>query len=91
MRHPASILKWALAGCAFTASVAIAVGTAVIKAGNVQKRREMQQVLHEIDALEATFDFEAMAWREVARPELLADRWERLESAWSAQRDSGRE
>lgn len=79
MRNPAGILKWLLAALAFSAAVVIAVGTALIKSQNVQKRRAMQVLVHEIDALESTFDFEKMAWRRTARPELLADRWERLE------------
>lgn len=71
-------LRWFLTAFAFAMAVGLAIGTAAIKAKNVRLRRVLQQREQEVEALEATLEFEAAEWRRAVEPRRLVEHWQRL-------------
>ncbi len=76
----AMAVKWLFAGVAFAAAAGIAIGTAAIKADNVNRRRELELLHQEVMALEVTFEREKAAWRRAVEPRRLARMWARLDA-----------
>ncbi len=74
-------MKWALAGICFGALVALAVGTAAIRADNVRTRARLHTNWQRLFDCRVAHQNEVLLWHEVARPRLLVAYWLALEEA----------
>ena len=64
-------MKWILCGLTFALAVALAVGTAAIRAGNVQLRREIERDVRRIEARHVMVRHLAVMAVEQVTPERL--------------------
>ena len=74
-------MKWALAGICFALLVALAIGTAAIRAENVQRRKALQVTWQRFFDYRIAYEYEVVLWHEAARPRRLVAYWLALEEA----------
>ncbi|MHC5062536.1 MAG: hypothetical protein ACYTG5_01020 [Planctomycetota bacterium] len=74
-------MKWALAGICFALLVALAIGTAAIRAENVLLRARLHTNWQRLFDCRIAHENEIVLWHEVSQPRQLVQYWLALEEA----------
>ena len=72
-------MRWVLAGIAFALLVALAIGTAAIRAESTHRRAYLQMLGDRFADLRMAQEHELILWREATTPQRLVAYWLTLE------------